>query len=440
MFQLHLMDILFLLIGLLIGGLLVWLYASQKRKEEHSIPFSELESKYVKKEFLDEEKRQNESRETEIRGLHGKLARAEQLSEDLRIKLEEQKTEVAQLQEQFRTEMKNLSQNILEEKSKRFLELNEKRVGEILNPLKERLQHFEEKVDKSSKESLQWNAALREQVKGLAEANSQMSEDAKRLTSALKGDKKLQGNWGEVQLEMILEKAGLEKDTHYRKEVSLEAEDGQKFRPDFIINLPEGKHLVIDSKVSLIAYDTFYSSEDDLIRNKALNEHTQALAQHIISLGNKNYQKLVDINPPDYVLMFVPIEPALNIALQSDPNLFEKALAKNIVMVSTSTLLATLRTISYIWKQENQRKNVVEIARESGALYDKFVGFMEDLIGIGKKLDGVKKDYSGAMNKLFESHQKGGTIIGRIERIKKLGADTSKQIPQNLIDRAGDTE
>lgn len=434
------MDILFLIIGLLVGGLIAWLYVSKKSNREHTIPFSELESKYVKKEFLDDEKRQNESRESEIRELHGKLARAEQLSEDLKLKLVEQKEEIAQLQEQFRVEMKNLSNDILEEKSKRFLELNEKRVGEILNPLKERLQHFEERVEKNSTESLQWNAALREQVRGLAEANSQMSEDAKRLTSALKGDKKLQGNWGEVQLEMILEKAGLERDTHYRKEVSLEAEDGQKYRPDFIINLPDGKHLVIDSKVSLVAYDLFYSSEDELKRNKALSEHTHALAQHIISLGGKNYQKLMGINPPDYVLMFVPIEPALNIALQSDPKLFEKALAKNIVMVSTSTLLATLRTISYIWKQENQRKNVVEIAKESGALYDKFVGFMEDLVGIGKKLDGVKKDYSGAMNKLFESHQKGGTIIGRIERIKKLGADTTKQLPQNLVDRAGDLD
>lgn len=432
------MEVVFLLIGLVTGFVIAWLYASQRQKTAVVAPgiaLDELETKYVQRDFYDQEKRASEDKELEIRSLNMQLAKAEQVGDDLKEKLKEHKQEVADLQASFRIEMKNLSNDILEEKSKKFLELNERRVGEILNPLKEKLHQFEEKVERTSKESLEWNVALREQVKGLVEANKRISEDANRLTDALKGDKKLQGNWGEIQLELILEKAGLEKDIHYRKEVSLNTEDGHRMRPDYIINLPENKNLIIDSKVSLVSYEGFFNTDDDLERASLLKAHLLAINNHIMQLGGKGYQKLHDINPPDYVLMFVAIEPALNLALKEDQNLFEKALAKNIVMVSTSTLLATLRTISYIWKQENQRKNVAEIARESGALYDKFVAFMEDMKSIGERLDGAKDVYDRSMNKLFESKKKGDTIVGRIERIKKLGADASKQLPQDVIDR-----
>ena len=433
------MEVVFLMIGLAAGYVIAWLYASLRSKSQESTPgiaLDELETKYVQRDFYDREKEANKDKELEIRSLNMQLAKAEQLGEDLIKKLEEQKQEVAELQANFRVEMKNLSNEILEEKSKKFLELNEKRVGEILNPLKEKLHRFEEKVEKSNKESLEWNVALREQVKGLVDANKRMSEDANRLTDALKGDKKMQGNWGEMQLELILEKAGLEKGIHYRKEASLQTEGGQRMRPDYIINLPDEKNLIIDSKVSLVAYEGFFNAEDESSREQHLKAHLLAINNHIVQLGNKNYQKLHDINPPDYVLMFVPIEPALNLALKEDQGLFEKALGKNIVMVSTSTLLATLRTISYIWKQENQRKNVVEIARESGALYDKFVAFMEDMQRVGDRLNGAKEEHAAAMNKLFESKKKGDTIVGRIERIKKLGADASKQLPRNLLDRS----
>lgn len=432
------MEVVFLLIGLVVGFVIAWLYAGRRQKPQESAPgitLEELEAKYVQKDFFEDEKKQNSDKELEIRSLNMQLAKAEQLGDDLKKRLDEQKKEVADLQANFRVEMKNLSNEILEEKSKKFLELNEQRVGEILNPLKEKLHSFEEKVEKTSKESLQWNAALREQVRGLVDANKKISEDANRLTDALKGNKKLQGNWGEMQLELILEKAGLEKDIHYRKEASLHSDDGQRLRPDYIINLPDDKNLIIDSKVSLVAYEGYFNAETDDEKVAQLKAHLVALNQHIIQLGNKSYHKLHDVNPPDYVLMFVPIEPALNLGLREDQNLFEKALNKNIVMVSTSTLLATLRTISYIWKQENQRKNVAEIAKESGALYDKFVAFMEDMRKVGERLNGAKEEYARGMNKLFESKKKGDTIIGRIERIKKLGADASKQLPQSLLDR-----
>ena len=234
---------------------------------------------------------------------------------------------------------------------------------------------------------------------------------------------------------MILEKAGLEKDIHYRKQETIRDDDGKNLRPDYIINLPDDKQLIVDSKVSLVAYERYFNADDEKDKVAALKQHLFDLGNHIRELGDKNYQKLYGINPPDYVLMFVPIEPALSVAQREDHSLFDKALKKSIVLVSTSTLLATLRTINYIWNQDKQRKNVFEIARQSGALYEKFTGFIEDLIAVGRKIDDAKSEYSNAMNKLYESKKKGDTIIGRIEKIKELGADTNKSLPQNILDR-----
>lgn len=243
---------------------------------------------------------------------------------------------------------------------------------------------------------------------------------------------------GEIQLEMILNKAGLEKNIHFKTQETLQSEDGKSLRPDYVLYLPDSKNLILDSKVSLVSYEQYFNEENEILKQTHLKTHVANISKHISDLGSKNYQKLYGINPPDYVLMFVPIEPALYAALKEDNQIFEKALEKNVVLVSTSTLLATLRTISYMWKQENQRKYVAEIADESGQLYDKFVGFTDDLINLGKKLDGVKTDYSDAMNKLTDSKQKGATIIGRMERIKKLGANTTKSIAQGLLNRADD--
>jgi DNA recombination protein RmuC len=311
--------------------------------------------------------------------------------------------------------------------------MNEQKVGEILKPLKERISAFEQKVEHSNQNTLKWNTELKEQIKSLAEANQKIANDANALALALKGDKKMQGNWGELQLEMILEKAGLQEGIHFRKEVSLKDEEGSRFRPDFIINLPDSKHLVIDSKVSLVAYEQYFNAENEDDQNTYLKAHIQALNNHISQLSHKNYQKLHGINSPDYIMLFVPIEPALYLALNKDAALYEKALNANIVLVSTGTLLATLRTISYIWKQENQKRNVLEIAKESGALYDKFVGFLNDMEGIGKKLNDAQNDYEEAMKKLSTSPKKGTTIIGRIENLKELGAEASKQIDAKYL-------
>ena len=344
--------------------------------------------------------------------------------------------EVDKLQEVFRSEFKHIANELLEEKSKKFTELNEKNIGNILQPLKERIRDFEKKVEDTYSQETREKASLRKELEQMMKLNQQVSEDATRLTKALKGDSKVQGDWGEVQLELLLEKAGLLRDVHYRKQENFKTEDGRNVRPDYVINLPEDKHFVIDSKVSLTAYENYYNTEDEIQRQKYLQEHLASLSRHIVDLGTKNYQQLYGINAPDYVFLFVPLEPALTLALNEDRTLFEKALVRNVVLTSPSLLLAMLRQASSIWKQENQKRYAQEIAREGGALYDKFVGFMEDLIAVGKRLEDADKEYKGAMNKLVDSPKKGDTIIGRIEKLKTLGASATKQLPQSLLDRA----
>ncbi len=429
------MDILFLLAGLVTGALIGWLVARQYNVSKGIKSINDLETKYVPREIYNDEKLENSEKEKQINELNIQLARAASEEKNTREKLLESKKEIEEIQERFRSEFKNLSNEILDEKSKKFLELNEKNVGEILKPLREKIKEFEEKVDKVYTEETRERISLKKELEHIVKLNQQVHDDTNKLTSALKGDKKLLGDWGEVQLEMILEKTGLEKDIHYRKQETLKDERGDNLRPDYIINLPEDKQIIIDSKVSLVAYQRFHNSDDENEKALSMKQHLFDIGKHVKDLGDKNYHKLYGINPPDYVLMFFPIEPALAAAQREDNTLFDKALKKNIVMVSTSTLLATLRTINYIWNQDKQKKNVVEIARQSGALYEKFNGFIEDLIGVGKKLDDAKDNYSDAMNKLFESKKKGDTIIGRIEKIKELGADTNKSLPKNIIDR-----
>lgn len=429
------MEILYLVIGLLIGSVLTWLLVKNRYAKDSGISLETIEKNYIQKSLFDQIQSQSREQDETIIALTRQVAQLQGKETALQDKIDNHQKELQEIREQMHREFELLSNRIFEEKSNKLLELSEKKVADILNPLKERIQEFEKKVQDTYNQETRERASLKKELETIVKLNQQVSEDTIRLANALKGDKKFQGNWGEIQLELILTRAGLEKDIHFRKQESLRDESGNIQRPDYILNLPENKNLVLDSKVSLVAYEQFFNEEDEAIKQNYLKLHIQNLNRHIADLGNKNYQSLYGINPPDYVLMFVPIEPALYLALREENRLFERALEKNIVLVSTSTLLATLRTISYIWKQDNQRKNVVEIAKESGALYDKFVGFMDDLVNLGRKLDGAKSDYSEAMNKLFESKQKGSTIIGRIERIKKLGADTTKSLPQNILDR-----
>ncbi len=354
---------------------------------------------------------------------------------NLQKKLDTEKKELDQLQNKFSLEFKNLANEIFEEKSKKFTDQNKNNLGEILTPLKERIQKFEQQVTLNNKESIQWNTSLQEQLKNMATLNKQMTAETENLTRALKGDAKAQGNWGEILLESILEKVGLTKNVHYFKEHNLKAENGNNQRLDYILKLPDDKCLVIDSKVSLTAYARYTEEEENEKKIEQLKLHMDSILTHIKTLSARNYQNLHQIKQPDYVMMFVANEPALVIALQQDNQLYEKALDKNIVLVSTSTLLATLRTISYIWKQDSQTKNAIEIARQAGAMYDKFSAFTDDLIKVGSNLKTTQSNYEEAMKKLSEGK---GNLVNRAENLKKLGAKSTKNLDPRMISRAND--
>ena len=378
---------------------------------------------------------QMEAIREEKEGLRRELIKREAELEHSAEKLNEQQGELEKLQEKFTKDFEILANKILEEKSSKFTEKNRENMEQILNPLQQKIQSFEKKVEDTHKESLERQSALRQQILGLRELNEQMSKDAVNLTKALKGDSKKQGDWGELQLETILEKAGLQKDIHFTTQDAYRDEHARLKKPDLIINLPDSKHLIIDSKVSLTGYERFFNAENEVEEKLRLKEHVQSIQKHIRELGSKNYADLYGINSPDYVLMFIPIEPALMIALQNESNLYLEALDKNVVMVSTSTLMATLSTVASIWKQEDQKRNVIEIARQAGALYDKFEGLAQDLIRIGKQINASQESYQAAMNKLTEGK---GNLISRVENLKTLGAKTMKSIPANLLERAGE--
>ncbi len=352
--------------------------------------------------------------------------------ENLELRNTEQKKEVTQLQEKFTKEFENLANKILDEKSSKFTEQNKENIKNILTPLQEKIQLFEKKVEQTHKESIDYHAALRQQIFGLKELNEQMSKEAVNLTKALKGDSKMQGNWGELVLERVLEKSGLEKDREYSVQQSFTLEDGSRVLPDVIIHLPDGKKMIVDSKVSLTDYERFVNSEDDA-KDKHLKDHINSLRKHVDQLSAKKYEDLYEMESPDFVLLFVPIEPAFAIAINNDSNLYNKAFEQNIIIVTPSTLLATLRTIDSMWNNEKQQRNAIEIARQAGALYDKFEGFVSDLTKVGKKMDEAKNEYRGAMNKLVEGR---GNIVTSIEKLKKMGAKAKKSIPESFLKRA----
>ena len=433
-----------ILIGLLGGGVVVFLMMKGKASKE--LELLRTESDELKRASISAEEQKNSAERLladrdgeidrlrkEIKTLTDELGEWKSKAQIFEGKLEDHKEEVEGLQEKFTKEFKLVANELLDEKSKAFKEKNKESIGELLNPLNERIKEFQKKVEDSNKEGAERNAALKQQIETLQKANQDITEEAKNLTRALKGDSKLQGNWGEMQLESILEKAGLKKDIHYTKETSLKDDEGSNQRLDFIIKLPDDKHLILDSKVSLTAYANFYDADEEADQEKHLKLHMDSLYGHIKSLGEKNYQKLYGINPPDYVLMFVANEPALTLALQNDHGLFEKALDKNLVLVSTSTLLATLRTISYIWKQDLQNKNAEEIARQAAGLYEKFANFSDDLVRLGNQLGTVNKTYNESMKKLSEGKD---NLVRKTERLKQLGVNPSKKIDQRLLDRS----
>lgn len=413
---------------MLIGIVLAWIYLRTKFQAETG-KLEERAALIAKNH--DALAKQLEEKREQLRTADIELARLSTDYENLQVHLSEQKKEVEQLQEKFKTEFKNIANELLEDKSKKFTEQNRQNIDEILKPLKDKLKDFESKVENTHKESLEKNAGLIQQIVHLKELNQQMSEEARNLTRALKGDTKAQGSWGEVILESILEKSGLVKGREYIIQQRFLTEEGRRVQPDVIIKLPQDKRIIIDSKVSLTDYEKFTAAENEQERMVHLRNHVQSVRRHIKLLGEKNYHSIYDTSP-DFVLMFVPVEPAFGMALQADNTIFQEALEKNIVIISPTTLLATLRTIASMWKQEYQNQNVREIAKQAGALYDKFVGLLNDLEEVGKKIKSSQDAYTDAMTKLTGQ----GNLLRRVEKLKELGAETSKTIPQKWLEKA----
>ena len=368
--------------------------------------------------------------------LNSELVKRNAEFQNLEERNREQKAEVEKLQEKFTKEFENLANKILDEKSTKFTKQNKESLEMLLNPLSEKIKTFEKRVEDTHKESIDRHAMLRQQIIGLKELNEQMSKEATNLTKALKGDSKIQGNWGELVLERVLEKSGLEKDREYFMQSSYTTDDGKRVLPDVVLHLPDRKKMIIDSKVSLVAYERFVNEEDEGQRPLHLKEHVSSLKKHIEQLSSKNYQDIYKIESPDFVLLFVPIEPAFAIAINNDSNLYNWAFEKNIVIVTPSTLLATLRTIDSMWTNEKQQQNALEIATQAGRLYDSFTNLTDELIKVGKQIGTVQGTYTTAMKKLTGK----GNLITRVERLKKLGAKTSKHLDQKLLDRAREEE
>lgn len=379
----------------------------------------------------------SEEERNKIINLEKKIVAKEEEIKYLKIKIEELKKYYDDNEVHLTASFKNLANKILEDNSEKFKKQNSEQLGSLLNPLGKEIENFKKKVEETNKDYIDRNAALTQKIQSLESLNLRLSQDAINLTNALKGDSKVQGDWGEIQLEVLLEKSGLTNGIHFTTQGGYKDDEGNLKKPDFIINLPDNKHLIIDAKVSLTAYESYFNSENDLEKSLALKKHIDSIKKHFIELSNKDYPSLYGINAPDHVLMFVPIEPALMLALHEHKGIYLEALEKNIVLISSSTLLATLSTIASIWKQEDQKKNVLEIAKEGGLLYDKFEGFVSDLLNVGKTLKSSQASYEEAMNKLVVGR---GNIIKKVENLKKLGAKTKKTLPSKLLDRAETTE
>ncbi|PKA83941.1 DNA recombination protein RmuC [Ulvibacter sp. MAR_2010_11] len=421
-----------LLIGAFIGNLL----ARLKTKSETGKLEAKLEQLAHQEEKLNErfdhvlEEREAIRKEKDFLNLE--LTKRNSQYESLDDKLREERIKFEKFEEDFREKFENLANKILESKSEKFTKQNKENLDFILKPLQEKIEKFEKKVEDTHKESIDRHAMLRQQIIGLKELNEQMSKEATNLTKALKGDSKTQGNWGELVLERVLEKSGLEKDREYFVQTGFTNEEGKRVLPDVVLHLPDYKKMVIDSKVSLVAYERFVNEEDDVQRAVYLKEHINSLKKHIEQLSAKNYQDIYKIESPDFVLLFVPIEPAFAVAINQDNSLYNWAFEKNIVIVTPTTLLATLRTVDSMWNNEKQQQNALEIATQAGRLYDQFVNLTDDLLKVGNQLNTVKGSYDSTMVKLTGK----GNLISRVEKIKKLGVTAKKQLNEKLLKKA----
>jgi len=436
----------FLVIGIVIGALLAWIVAFFKTRHqltearqqgatEIAILTERLAGQHAvveqaKQRVFDAEQKHNEQQQ-QLATYQSKIVELETRLEGERLQTTEKLALLEATRSEFGNQFQLLANQILEEKSKKFTDQNQVNLGGILLPLQEKIKEFQTQVantyDKESKERL----TLKNEIERLAALNGKISEDAINLTQALKGSNKTQGIWGEMVLETVLESSGLRRGEEYQVQNSFDREEGGQHRPDVILHLPEGRHMIVDAKMSLVAYERFVSSTNDEERAESLKQHLVSVRAHIKGLSDKNYQTLTGLKAPDFVMLFIAVEPAFMLAFSHDQSLFNDALSKNVLLVSPSTLLANLRTIAYIWRQEKQTRNAQEIAQQCAKLYDKFVGFVEDLEDIGKKLGQTQKSFDDAKSKLSSGR---GNLIRQVEMVKKLGVKPTKKLPEQLLD------
>ncbi len=433
------MDILFLsgglvaglVIGYIIGRLLFKSKLSEVKNElqqQNAVlqtRFDELKKDYEKLELkLNEESAGKHEAELKVASLKSDYGNLEE-------KLETERKQLEELQKRFQTEFENIANKILKQNTLEFSQTSTKNMTDLLKPLKEKITSFEKKVEETYEKSLKDQTDIKVELKKLYELSMALDKDAKDLTNALKADTKKQGNWGEIILERVLERSGLIKNEEYFMQYSAKSDDGATLRPDVVIRLPEEKHLVVDSKVSLTAYTEYSSAETDSQRELSLKKHLDSIKKHVNELSEKDYSKLLGINSPDFVLMFMPVEPAFGLAVQADHELFNYAWRRKVVIVSPTTLLATLRTIASIWKYEKQSQNAQEIARRGGLLYDKFVSFVKDLEAVGASLGRAEKAYEEAHKKLTSGR---GDLISQAEQLKTMGVITKKSLPTEYLE------
>jgi len=451
--------------GLLFGGLVGWLSGRSGPKKQLDAVSTELaearaEAESLSTQLTDEKistatlSERHGQAQQRLEELASRLASKEASIDALNRTVSEQRSTISELQvtlekdqqtaaeklalleeakAKLGNEFKLLANQIFEEKGKSFSDHSRMTLDQILKPVQSELKSFRDRIETVHREDVESRGSIKEQLQNLQNLNKQMNEEARNLTRALKGDKKMQGDWGELILETVLEQSGLRKGKEYSTQGGFRDEGGNLRKPDVIINLPDGKHMIIDSKVSLVAYNEFMRAEDDVQREQALAAHVQSVRSHIDDLSSKDYSSLIGLKSPDFVFMFMPIEAAFMAAFQNDEKLFSKAFDRHIVVVTPSTLLATLRTVENIWRYERQNENARRIADKAGAVYDKLRGFLEDFEKIGNQLKTVQRSYDGALNKLTHGQ---GNLVRQAEGFVELGVKVKKQLPKSLVDEA----
>ena len=433
------MEIALVVIGLGIGVGIGWLFARNRFTSERQMDYASLcierEKNKSLSDQLEDVKSSLDRERQKVIDLNNTLSAAEADYRNLEEKLAERKKEMDTIQDKFTAEFKNLANDILEKNSAKFSDLNKNSMSELLTPLKDKIVTFERKVEEAYDKELRDKISLREEVKKLYDLNNRISEEANNLTRALKGDTRKQGDWGEVILETVLERSGLAKDREYRKQVITTNAGGETIKPDYLILLPDKRHIIIDSKVSLVAYENFVNTGDESARPKFLKSHLESMKNHVKLLSEKNYFSSLEFNTPDFVLMFIPIESSFSVALQADQELFNYAWERKIVIVSPTTLLATMRTVASMWKMDKQSQHAFQIAEESGKLYDKFKLFMDDMVKVGNQLSSTRTTYEEAMKKLVTGR---GNLVNQAEKLREMGARNTRRIDEKITQRALD--